>query len=223
MACAPLLTVALAVSLALSAGVRPSPDLSSLGKPESVAPGVELYRLSDPSLLSPPGVVAVQLLRIEPRRARLDLVLAQDTVLGLETVPSMAARSLALAAVNAGFFLPTGEPAGLFKIDGEFLSDISLHRGAVALLPGGFARAPRLMFDQVRAHAEIDVRQAGACPAEGGTRARRTVRMDGVNATRGPQSARPLHAALLDGHEDAVRRRHGIRGRGPAVDGGRPA
>ena len=88
---------------------------------------------------------------------RLDLVLAQEAVLGLETVPSMAGRSAAVAAINAGFFLPTGEPAGLLKIDGELVSDVPSHRGAVALLPGRFARAPRLLFDQVRARVEIDI------------------------------------------------------------------
>jgi hypothetical protein len=155
-------------------------DPSSLGTPQSVAPGIDLYRLSDQALLSPPGPVAVQLLRIDPRRARLDLVLAQDSVLGLETVPSMAARSQATVAVNAGFFLPTGEPAGLFKVDGEFLSDIPSHRGAVALIPGGFLRRPRLLFDQVSARVEVDV--------TGGTRGPRTLRVDGVDTTRAPEA-----------------------------------
>ena len=170
-----------ALCLALLAGLSlvraATVDLSSLGRPEPVAPGVELYRLSDPSLIAPPGPVAVQLLRIDPGRVHLDLVLAQDTVLGLETVPSMAGRSAAVAAINAGFFLPTGEPAGLLKIDGELVSDISSHRGAVALLPGRFARAPRLLFDQVRAHVEIDVGR--------GSR-RRTLRADGVDTVRAP-------------------------------------
>ncbi len=71
------------------------------GQPEIIAPGVELYRLSDQALLSPPGVVAVQLLRLNPGRVDLRLVLAQDTVLGLETVPDMARRSEATAAINA--------------------------------------------------------------------------------------------------------------------------
>ena len=174
---APALCVAFIAGLSL---VRAATvDLSSLGKPELVAPGVELYRLSDPSLLVPPGPAAVQLLRIDPGRVHLDLVLAQDTVLGLETVPSMAGRSAAIAAINAGFFLPTGEPAGLLKIDGELVSDIPSHRGAVALLPGRFARAPRLLFDQVRARVEIDVGRGGQ---------RRTLQADGVNTARAPEA-----------------------------------
>ena len=57
------------LSLARAATV----DLSSLGKAEAVAPGIELYRVSDQALLAPPGPVAVQLLRIDPGRAHLDL------------------------------------------------------------------------------------------------------------------------------------------------------
>lgn len=152
-------------------------DLSALGQPELIAPGMELYRLSDPVLLSPPGVVAVQLLRLDPGRVDLRLVLAQDTVLGLETVPDMARRSAATAAINAGFFLPTGEPAGLLKIDGELVSDVRPHRGAVAFLPGRFAHAPRLLFDQVSASVELDL---------GRGKQRRSVNVDAIDTVRAP-------------------------------------
>jgi hypothetical protein len=188
---------ALAIVLALAVLHAGPASQSPLGEPEVVARGIDLYRLSDPSLLSPPGPIAVQLIRLDPRRVHLDLVLAQDAVLGLETVPSMAGRSKAVVAINAGFFLPTGEPAGLYKIDGELVSDIEPHRGAVAILPGRFGRGPRLLFDQVSAHVEIDV--AGGTPAPpggtpappGGTPApprERPLRIDGVNTTRAPDA-----------------------------------
>jgi len=96
-----LVSVVLALFAAIAVLRAAPPDLSSLGQPEIIAPGVELYRLSDQALLSPPGVVAVQLLRLNPGRVDLRLVLAQDTVLGLETVPDMARRSEATAAINA--------------------------------------------------------------------------------------------------------------------------
>ncbi len=96
-----LVSVVLALFAAIAVLCAAPPDLSSLGQPEIIAPGVELYRLSDQALLSPPGVVAVQLLRLNPGRVDLRLVLAQDTVLGLETVPDMARRSEATAAINA--------------------------------------------------------------------------------------------------------------------------
>lgn len=172
-----LVSVVLALFAAIAVLRAAPPDLSSLGQPEIVVPGVELYRLSDPELLSPPGVVAVQLLRVDPGRVDLRLVLAQDTVLGLESVPDMAHRFLATAAINAGFFLPTGEPAGLLKIDGELVSDVKPHRGAVAFLPGRFARAPRLLFDQVSASVEIDV---------GRGKHRRSVHVDAVDTVRAP-------------------------------------
>jgi hypothetical protein len=173
-------TLVVLVSLAVALPVlrAATVDLSSLGRAEPVARGVDLYRLSDPSLLSPPGAVAVQLLRIDPGRVRIGLALAQDTVLGLETVPSMADRSKALAAINSGFFLPTGEPAGLLKVHGEVVSDVASHRGAVAIRQGRFGRGVRLLFDQVRAHVDIDV---------GRGRARRTLRADGIDTERRPE------------------------------------
>jgi hypothetical protein len=171
------MTLALALVVALSV-VRAAPDsLAALGRPEKVAPGIDLYRLSDPALLSPPGPVAIQLLRLDPRRTNLSLTIAQDTVLGLETVSDMAQRSLALAAINSGFFLPSGEPAGLLKIGGELVSDIEAHRGAVALVPGRFAHAPRLLFDQVSARAALDLRHG---------RLRRTIPIDAVDTVRPP-------------------------------------
>ena len=170
-----LLAAALAATLAV---VRAAPArVPALGQPEIVAPGIELYRLTDQTLLSPPGVVAAQLLRLDPGRVDLRLVLAQDTVLGLETVPDMALRSGAVAAINAGFFLPTGEPAGLLKIDGELVSEIAANRGAVALVPRGFARKPRLIFDQVSARVEIEL---------GTGRRRRRLRVDGIDTARPP-------------------------------------
>jgi hypothetical protein len=169
------LAAALIAALAV-VQAAPAP-VAALGKPETVAPGIELYRLSDQTLLSPPGPVAVQLLRLDPGRVNLGLVLAQDTVLGLETVPDMAMRSGAAAAINAGFFLPTGEPAGLLKVDGELVSEIAAQRGAVALVPGGFAHKPRLFFDQVSARVELDV---------GSGKRRRQVRVDGIDTVRAP-------------------------------------
>jgi hypothetical protein len=169
------LAVALVAALAVvsAAPVR----VPGLGDAEVVVPGVELYRLTDQTLLSPPGVVAVQLLRLDTGRVNLRLVLAQDTVLGLETVPDMALRAGAVAAINAGFFLPTGEPAGLLKIDGELVSESASHRGAVALVPGRFAHKPRLIFDQVSARVEVDI---------GSGKRRRLVAVDAVDTVRAP-------------------------------------
>ncbi len=173
-----LLFLAVAVAAALAV-VHAAPALvqPALGAVEIVAPGIELYRLDDQALLSPPGLISVQLLRLDPGRVDLRLVLAQDTVLGLETVPDMALRSEATAAINAGFFLPTGEPAGLLKIGGEVVSEIASNRGAVALVPGGFSRKPRLLFDQVSASVVVDL---------GNGKRRREIPVDAVDTVRAP-------------------------------------
>jgi hypothetical protein len=150
-------------------------SLAWLGTAETVALGVELYRTTDRSLLSPAGVVAVQLLRIDRRRVDLQLVLAQDTVLGTETVPEMARRTKALAAINAGFFLPTGEPAGLMKLHGEFVSEIGSRRGAL-----GFAESGRRMFfDQVSAGITIEIARG---------KQRQAVPLSAVDTVRGADS-----------------------------------
>jgi len=135
-------TVAACALLALGFPAQPA---ARLGTPDVVAPGVALFHINDTGLLDPPGPVAVHLLRLDPRRVRLATVLAGDQVLGTETVPSMASRTGAVAAVNGGFFLPSGEPAGLLKIRGILVSDASLQRGAVAMAARGGGVA--LTFD----------------------------------------------------------------------------
>jgi hypothetical protein len=170
------LAVTVAAALAVVHAAAPQ-VLPALGAAEIVAPGIELYRLSDQTLLSPPGPVAVELLRLDPGRVDLKLVLAQDTVLGLETVPDMALRSDAIAAINAGFFLPTGEPAGLLKIEGELVSEIAPQRGAVALVPGSVGHKPHLLFDQVSASVVVDL---------GSGKQRREIPVDAVDTVRAP-------------------------------------
>ena len=44
----------------------------------------------------------------------------------------------ALAAVNAGFFLlPSGDPAGIYKLNGQLVSDTRRPRGAVGIIRNG--------------------------------------------------------------------------------------
>src|SRR5918993_4272250 len=54
----------------------------------------------------------VNVLRIDTRVARLDVVHAQDAAIGLETVTSIAQRTGAIAAVNGGYFRTTGDFQG---------------------------------------------------------------------------------------------------------------
>jgi hypothetical protein len=164
------------VLLALAAAcTAPAPDAAWLGAPEHVAPGVELYRATDPTLVDPPATVAAHLLRLDPERVRLESALARGAVLGAEPVEAIAARRDAVAAVNGGFFnVDNGEPVGALKVAGELVSDSSAVKGAVII------RSPphqptELTFDQ------ISVRMSMHFEADGRDWA---VSVDGVDTTR---------------------------------------
>ena len=127
----------------------------------------------------------------------------------------MAGRSAAVAAINAGFFLPTGEPAGLLQ-DRRRAGE----RHPVAPRSGGAVARP------FRARASPAVR-----PGARARRDRRRPRQSAAHAARRtawtrtarPRRAGAVHAALLDRHADAVRRRHRVRRGRPAADGRRSA
>jgi hypothetical protein len=114
----------------------------------------------------------VQLLRLDPRRVLLKSALANDEVLGLETVSEMARHKGATAAINAGFFLPTGEPAGLLKVDGEVVSDSSIPHGAVALASAGRDGDTSLLFDRVTVALRLSTSTS-------------VIEVDGVDTSRG--------------------------------------
>ena len=115
---------------------------------QRIADGVELQRLHDPSLLSPAGPVAVQALKLDPRKVSIEIALAGAHQPARETVPVIAARRKALAAVNAGFFaLANGAPAGLLKVRGRLIGGTTRARGAVAFLER--RGQTLLLFDRV--------------------------------------------------------------------------
>jgi exopolysaccharide biosynthesis protein len=123
----------LAVLSILAPGQTAAPPARALPAVERIADGVELQRLDDPSLLDPAGPVAVQALKLDPRKVTLAIAVAADKLPARETVPEIAARKRAIAAINAGFFaLADGRPAGLLKVDGQLLGGTTRPRGAVA-------------------------------------------------------------------------------------------
>jgi exopolysaccharide biosynthesis protein len=72
--------------------------------------------------------VVINLLRLDLRRVRLDVVHAMDAAIGLEKTSSIAARHSAIAAINAGFFridrsIFEGDNVSALKIDGKLLSE----------------------------------------------------------------------------------------------------
>lgn len=125
-----------------------------------------LYQSSEQALLDPPGPVAVQILRIDPQRVRLKAALAQEKIVGTETVSAMADRHGAIAAINAGFFAPNGDPTGLLQVDGELVSDTARPRGAVALDVDASGRT-RLLFDVVTAQVRVVFDDGQALPVAG--------------------------------------------------------
>lgn len=157
------LLAAAATLLAQPAGLSWSP----------VAPGVEHAHLRREA----PGGGSwnVNVLRVDMAQARLDVIRARDTAIGLETVTSIAARTGAIAAVNGGYFRTSGDflgdSTGTVQIDGVIWSEPDRGRAAVGLVRQG--RGSRLIFGHVVWQASIE---AG--------RAKRAV--DGLNRARGP-------------------------------------
>ena len=156
-------------------------DLAFLGPGERVDDGIDLFRVDgDRAFVTPGGPVnapaprSLRLLRLDPSRVQLQSALAGSEVPARATVLDIARRTNAIAAVNAGFFAPTGDPNGLLKIDGRLLSDTGRARGAVAL----FDRTGRLdgHFDQVSGRLRLRFRNGAQW---------QTVRIDGVDTVRG--------------------------------------
>ena len=144
-----------------------------LPEARQVAPGVQLYRLNGPGLVSPDEPISVWLLRLDPLHVDLRAALANDEILGTEAVSAIAERHGAVAAVNAGFFLPNGDPAGVLTLGGRLVSDTRRPRGAVAIIRESVG--VRLAFARLKATASVAI---------GTGRGKITVPIDGVDTTR---------------------------------------
>lgn len=168
------LVIATFVLCAWSPGTAAGQRLN-LGQAEIVADGVEHFHLDDPALVDPRGPLSVHLLRLDPTRVRLESALALSEVMGRETVAETARRHGAIAAVNAGFFEPSGDPTGLLKVGGELVSDASRPRGVVAILDAESDGSQRLVFDRVTVSASATFTIDGA---------RHTYPIAGVDTTR---------------------------------------
>jgi hypothetical protein len=121
-----------------------------LGPATQIADGILLFQLDDPGLLDPAGPVAVQALRVDPRKATLEIGRGAGAEPARETVERIAARRPgAIAAINAGFFsLETGRPTAFLKIDGKVVSGTRRARGAVGIRER--RGRTELLFDRVR-------------------------------------------------------------------------
>ena len=165
----------LAAALALAAACV-NPPQPGFGTAQVIAPGVELYRTTDQSLVDPAGPIAAYLLKLDPAKVRLKSVLSNDEVMYAERVGDIAARHGAVAAINGGFFnVKNGEPMGLLKVAGELVSDNTLLKGAV-IIRSPAEGATTLAFDQLSAKMSVTFTGADGKPI--------TLPIDGVDTTR---------------------------------------
>jgi hypothetical protein len=190
-----LATAALAVAVSIAAPAARQP--LQLNAPRDLAPGIQLYHVTDPALIDPPGPLSVWLLRLDPSHATIRAALANDEVVDVETVGETAARHKALAAVNAGFFLPNGDPAGVYALNGRLVSDTKLLRGAVGVVAKGAVQS--LLFGRLRASMTLTIHGPGAT--------RERVPIAGVDTTRTRGNLMLFTPAY---HEDTDTAGHGL-------------
>ena len=132
-------------------------------KSEIIAPGVEHIQITRgyKSEKDVTGPWFINLLRIDLRQARLQLVHGMDEAVGLETVSSMAARYGALAAVNSGYFRTNGtyrgDSVGVAVLAGRILSEANNARAAIGLIERDGRQ--ELIFGHLKFAGEIDLGQ----------------------------------------------------------------
>lgn len=103
---------------------------------KEVHPGVEYARVSR---VIDGKNVNFNLLRLDLKKVRLDVVHAMDAAIGTETTSSLAKRHNAVAAINAGFFrldnsIFAGDNVGYLTIDGYVWSEPTMERGAIGII-----------------------------------------------------------------------------------------
>lgn len=107
---------------------------------KTIAPGVEYLQLTrgESSPVETTGPWLINVLRVDPNRASLQVFHALDEGVGLETTSSLAARHKAVAAINGGYFRTTGtfrgESVGSLMLDGKLISEPHNDRAAMGLV-----------------------------------------------------------------------------------------
>ena len=120
--------------------------------------------------------MAINVLKIDTKNPNVkiesalagDTVLADDATQGRETVSRLAARTGALAAVNADYFPFTGDPLGIAIVNGDLVSEPFQGRAALGISRGGWFLFDKLGF-------------AGQVTSASGA----TFKIHGVNRLRG--------------------------------------
>ena len=83
-----------------------------LPEPRIVAPGVLLYHLDRPALVNPEGPISIWALRLDPARVDLQAALANDEIMGTETVGGIAQRHPAGGGYQRGLLSAERRPGG---------------------------------------------------------------------------------------------------------------
>jgi hypothetical protein len=122
------------------------------------------------------GPIRGNLIRIDPKKARLEVVHAMDAAIGVERTSSIASRHGAFAAVNAGFFrldssIWAGDAAGIMKIDGRLISES--YGGRVALGLYEQDGEMRTVIDRVNTELRLVGSKGGVFPVDGINRERK--------------------------------------------------
>ena len=97
------------------------------------------------------GPLVINFLEVDFTHPLVELkaVLAQDTIVGRETVSSMASRRQALAAANSVYFAGDGRPLGILAVDGQLVSEPFAARTALGIGPN------HMEISAVRLESEI--------------------------------------------------------------------
>ncbi len=101
---------------------------------KTVQDGVEYAEVTRGTKEEP---IRINLLKLDLKKVRLDVVHALDAAIGLEKTSSIASRHGAFAAINAGFFKKgkgfDGDAAGVMQIDGKLISESFADRVSLVL------------------------------------------------------------------------------------------
>lgn len=121
------------------------------------------------------GPWSINMLELDPARARVSVGRALDEALGVEPVSSIAVRKKAIAAVNAGYFrtqgLYRGEPDGLLKVEGKVISEPHPGRTTIGFISTDSGQ--KMIFGHLRFYGFLEVK---------GTSNR--LMLDGINRPR---------------------------------------
>lgn len=138
-----------------------------------VADGIEYAELFRQTEFGP---IRGNLIKLDPRRVRLEVIHAMDAAIGVEKTSSIATRHGAIAAVNAGFFrldtsIWAGDSAGVMRIDGRLISESYGGRAALGLYRRGDEM--RAVIDRVNTKLVLTGSKGGVFKIDGINRERK--------------------------------------------------